>query len=524
MAPFERMRLVFLIFFCGAFAAGAADEHVLKWRGEESVLSSQNDLVRLQRLAGTNAASTSGKNRRGAEQIEALVSSALSATNDSHQQQLLQLARETAAALDNNQRTPMPKRVDLVQLPFVHYRYGGARVGGGLVPAKNLRARGRGTKDRGAIDPVNSTFWTRPTNIAASEMTIGFGRVSRPDFESNIWEYAAPKTSYGAHAGFTARQGEQELKIKFGEVHSEPFAARVFHTLGYNVEPVDYSPGLKVRYDRRLFAEFNSRKPLNTRLTVLGVLPLYTIRFQPRHDAFDFISAAVLKDGRRITSTELKELLLGDGAEWNESAEIKIDHLITRAANVQLKNPQVQNIGPWDFGQLGHEHLRELRGAGLLAAWIGWADSRFDNTRLKVVKTDGSTVLKHYFNDLGGGLGQAEGLTAHRPEDLDAFPMFFTRPEIRQGPGRMTIPFRIVNFQPMERTRAFEAMTVDDARWMARMMAQLSERQIRQALAASGFSESDVEKACMKLLARRVRMLLDLELESGINAARSVLR
>lgn len=290
----------------------------------------------------------------------------------------------------------------------------------------------------------------------------------------------------------------------------------MFHALGYNVEPTDYSPGLKIKYDRRLFTEFNSRKSVDTRLTLLGVLPLYTIHVQPRHDPFQFISAAILKDGTRVSSIELKAMLLNpsDRTDGSEKAKSQIDYLITVPANVQVKESRAQNIGPWDFSQLGHEHLRELRGAGLLAAWIGLADSRFDNTRLKAVKNGGTTELKHFFTDLGGGLGKANGIMSHRPEDVEAFPLFFTEPELRQGKGKMTIPFRIVNFQPIERTPAFEQMTIDDARWMARLIAQLTEQQIVDALTTSGFDSGEVRVVSAKLRSRREKMLRDLELRS----------
>jgi hypothetical protein len=51
----------------------------------------------------------------------------------------------------------------------------------------------------------------------------------------------------------------------------------------------------------------------------------------------------------------------------------------------------------------------------------------------------------------------------------------------------MALPFRVVDFQPLGHPRAFQEMTLDDARWMGRRIGQLSEFQIAQALTASGF-------------------------------------
>jgi hypothetical protein len=230
-----------------------------------------------------------------------------------------------------------------------------------------------------------------------------------------------------------------------------------------------------------------------------------------------------MKDGERISGIELKLRLFRDSrrrhpedspTNFRPEVEARIDHLITVAANVQIKDEKAQSIGPWDFGQLGHENLRELRGAGLLAAWLGWFDSRFENTRLKVVETDDGKELRHCFSDLGGGLGEGSSFFSPRGERPDRFTSSFTK---SANGGRK---FRIVGFKPIERTAAFEEMTFDDARWMARFIGQLSEEQISQALVASGFDSTQVTLYTGKLLSRRDQMIRDLGLAGEIGLLR----
>src|SRR5262249_27321344 len=60
------------------------------------------------------------------------------------------------------------------------------------------------------------------------------------------------------------------------------------------------------------------------------------------------------------------------------------------------------------------------------------------------------------------------------------------------------------------------AMTVDDARWMARMIGSFTEEQIVQALVASGFNSAEVRLFTEKLISRRDRMIVDLELADEI--------
>jgi hypothetical protein len=80
----------------------------------------------------------------------------------------------------------------------------------------------------------------------------------------------------------------------------------------------------------------------------------------------------------------------------------------------------------------------------------------------------------------------------------------------------MTTPFRIRHFKPTVPTPAFAAMTVDDARWMARLIGQLTENQLRAALIASGYDNAEARLYLEKLISRRDRMIRDLRLQDEI--------
>ena len=80
----------------------------------------------------------------------------------------------------------------------------------------------------------------------------------------------------------------------------------------------------------------------------------------------------------------------------------------------------------------------------------------------------------------------------------------------------MTTPFRVVNYQTLVPCPAFRAMTVDDARWMARLIGQLTETQLRDALEASGYTGDEARLYLDKLVHRRDRMIRDLKLDNEI--------
>jgi hypothetical protein len=490
---------------------------------------------------GTNSSehSSAKKLRRGLQEADRLAAAALAADAD-HRKDMVALLLETVAAINNSQRPPVPGRLDAVQMPFALAAQIRRPIGHGRAPAANLQPGPPSTEssmagqwhsqpDLSLLDPKPSTFWRRPANIAAADLFHGFGRSNRLEIENMLCDYSKPKDSYGLNPGFEVECRGVEVKLKFGEISSEPLTARVFAALGYHADPTDYCPQVLVRYDRRIFQEFHSRKPLRTRFTLLGVIPFYTLDLQKRFDPFDYIRWAVLRDGRRWSGRELKAKLFrdparahpeDDPANFREDVEAQIAQLVTVAANVQAKDA-AKTIGPWDFGQLDHAGRRELRGAGLLAAWLGWFDTRFDNTRLKLVRQHGHEELAHYFSDLGGGLGKTSGLLYWHGEQPNAFPWSFTRPPLWQGSHLFARPLRISRYHPMAYTDSFAAMTIDDARWMARLIGQLTEPQIVQALVGSGYDSAEVRLYAAKLVSRRDRMIADLGLAGEIPPLRA---
>ena len=462
------------------------------------------------------------RDRRGLKEIQRLARAALETRDDQQRGRFINLIREVASAVENNQRRPVPSQIDFFEFPIKLCGHLRNPLGRGRAAATNLAVDADADADLSKVDPRPSTFWQRPKEIGDQNLYAGFGRSELPRLDDPIWAYEGPKTGFGSNPGFEVTAGGQKMKVKFGEVTSEPFTARIFHALGYHVDPTDHAEHLKIRYDRRLLREFHLRKEIKTRFTIFGVLPAYTMSLQRRFDPFDFIAWAVMKDGTRVSGRELKLRLFNKSGlrhpedfpdNYRPEVESQIDHLVTVAANAQIEDDDVKSIGPWDFGQLGHEQLRELRGVGLLAAWLGWFDSRFENTRLKLVEAGGQKRLRHYFDDVGGGLGRGTGLFSPRGELPDEFGWTFTRVAKSASGGR---GFRIVGFKPIDNTPAFSQMTIDDARWMARLIAQLREEQIVEALAASGFDSSQVKLYTEKLLSRRDRMIQDLDLSDEI--------
>ncbi|HEX4263338.1 MAG TPA: hypothetical protein VH597_03280 [Verrucomicrobiae bacterium] len=429
---------------------------------------------------------------------------------------------EVQASLSGEHAPLVPEKLGIISTWVYFFKNMPGSIGRGSAPAANVKMEG--TIDDGRTDPLPSSFWTRPTAISNEDLYAGFGRKELPHLEKSLCNYDAPKVSSGTHAGFDVESDGQRFKIKFGELNSEAFTARIFHALGYHVDPTDYAPEVRIRYDRRMLRELHLRKPLSMKITPLGIR-ICTLQFQTHYDPFTFITYAVFKDGRKISGADLKQTLFlnpnvshpEDSLEnFRQEVEAELDYVVMAPANVQPRDTPTQSIGSWEFGGLGHENLRELRGAGLLAAWLAWFDSRADNTKLRVVRDADDVQLQHFISDLGGGLGAGTGLFSAQGENPNELAWTFTAPEIVRGPGRMTTPFRIEHFRPTVPTPAFAAMTMNDARWMARLIGQLTENQIRGALIASGYDSAEARLYLEKLISRRDRMICDLKLQNEI--------
>jgi hypothetical protein len=493
-------------------------------KGEKKLVRDSKDLqnlpaVELQKVFTEDAAK---RDARGYAAIGRLAREVLDAKSSGDDR--VAKIREIQVALRNATQPPVPEKLGLFTSWIFFFKNLSGSIARGQKPASDLAAAMPSGGDGGRGDPLASTFWLRPKAISEEDLFDGFGRNSFRRLEDGICDYSAPKTSSGTHGGFDVEYKGERYKIKFGDLNSEPFTARIFFALGFHADPTDFAPEVKVRYNRRLLREFHLRKPLTMKITPLGI-HVGTMQLQTYYDPFAFITTAVFKDGRQISGAALKQALFTNPAlahpenlpeNFRTNVEAELDYLVMAPANVQPRDGPTQSIGSWDFGELGHENLRELRGAGLLAAWLGWFDSRADNTKLRLVRDAEDVQLLHFFSDLGGGMGSGTGLFSPRGEDPNKFTWTFTTPEIVRGPGQMTTPFRIQQFKPTVPTEAFAAMTGDDAGWMARLIGQLTENQLRAALIASGYDNIEARLYLEKLISRRDRMIIDLRLQDEI--------
>jgi hypothetical protein len=171
-------------------------------------------------------------------------------------------------------------------------------------------------------------------------------------------------------------------------------------------------------------------------------------------------------------------------------------------------------LGPWSYegtrdddpnDVVNHEDRRELRGMYVLASWLGYADSREQNTMGSFIEAPGGGYVRHYMLDVGNifgsvweppMLGRRIGHSYYFdvPYILEDFITFgaIERPwdTLRFGPTGSIFGYYDVahytpdRFRPGYPNPAFVRRSERDSAWMARILARFTDAHVEAAVAA----------------------------------------
>jgi hypothetical protein len=198
---------------------------------------------------------------------------------------------------------------------------------------------------------------------------------------------------------------------------------------------------------------------------------------------------------------------------FNAAFADRIEYLVYRNVNFRYQDEDDEDgkeilLGNWDWNGEGNPGIRENRAFAFVSAWINQFDSWAHNNKLTMRVKDGKRTFTHYVTDLGGCLGPANDATKMHPQRPNEVPWSFTRPA---RPGETAIPLD-GSFCNIRENEAFKAADIYDARWIARYLAQITGKQILEALVASRMPSAYVRLYYNKLVHRRNKALTDLGL------------
>src|SRR5262249_10923570 len=162
-----------------------------------------------------------------------------------------------------------------------------------------------------------------------------------------------------------------------------------------------------------------------------------------------------------------------------------IDYPVMSQCNLRRKDDS-DELGYFDYNFADFPERREVRAMAVLNGWMDNWDVRWENTRLELDKEEkGAKRLKPIVSDLGALFGNSTGFirpvngklrAGLIPEEPNSYAWRFTAPQM---PEQESVQIR--NYMPISKIKPFYEMNIDDARWMARLIGQLTEDQLKQA-------------------------------------------
>ena len=265
---------------------------------------------------------------------------------------------------------------------------------------------------------------------------------------------------------------KQKAKIKFGpETHAQVTVHALASLLGFHADPIKTVKKFRIDMDdsteeemRRDWAQFFLTKKV-------GMTKWYSV------DTFgEFV------DGDRT-------YLAKEGA-------------------LTARPKEIVRVGGWQFDDHGHDSYREVRAMQMFNIWVNNSDAKgFANNKLALKKTpqsDGTTKIEtfQFQHDLGHSFGH---LIISK---LNAYPW-----KMIKNNKKDYVTFKYGTFKV---SHAEEAITYADAKWFARLVAQLTPKQIQDAVDLGGWSPDANKMVFAKLMSRRNDMVINFDLEGEV--------
>ncbi len=247
--------------------------------------------------------------------------------------------------------------------------------------------------------------------------------------------------------------GSLTFKLKVGaEVHSEITCAALYSALGFSADVSRYVRDFKV---------------------VLGEMT--PLEFKRQWESY-------------YSRYPLKRLVKTQGRD--EEGHFVIFH----EGVLEAKPEELLRVGPWAYGQNGHRGLREVRSSIIFNMWVSNLDLKeAENNKLILRKMGEKYRFFHIQHDMGFAFG---GSYIERPGEF-SWNLVKKRTEhhIR------------MYYRCFQKNSGFKHVTYSDARWMVRLIARLTRKQIDDAVALGGWPLPLRQLLVEKLISRRNQMV-----------------
>jgi hypothetical protein len=264
------------------------------------------------------------------------------------------------------------------------------------------------------------------------------------------------------------KQCSRKIKLKFGmETHADPVVNALLAALGYNV---DISMHLR------------------------------TIRINLGDHSFEELQAdwAGYFDRQRLHTLIPLETVLLEG-ERGHGRDARGEYVVFREAVAEVKPEEIHRIGFFSFSSGMAAVMREARGLFLFNVWIANADMKDEENNKLALRRDADGELKMYLiqQDLGHALGVI------LPERPNAFPWDAVEVSAFSRSFGWIRGRKELNYINLQDNGLEETATYADAKWMVRLIAQLTRKQIEDAVGLGRWPGGIAALYVEKLIHRR---------------------
>ena len=323
--------------------------------------------------------------------------------------------------------------------------------------------------------PGNSTFW-QPHDIAGLDvktlyqtgqdslhkgLDIFFPRPNGGFYKAYYDEIRRTQTKPKVDIYIRDPHTHKKIpfKLKIGtEMHSEATAASLYAALGFSVDISKYVRDFKLVLGEVTPEEF--KRDWNS--------------YYSRYDVDRYIK--------------------------NRGKDEEGYYIVFYEGLLEAKPRGLLRVGRWAYGRNGHAGLREVRGTLVFNMWVGNIDlHESENNKLVLRKIGGQYRFFHLQHDMGFAFGWAY---IERPGEFKWNLL-----------KKKTKDHVYLNYRSFQKNSGFRHITFADARWITRLIAQLSREQIQAAVEMGGWPDSMGKLLVEKLIARRNQLVKAFDLE-----------
>jgi len=168
----------------------------------------------------------------------------------------------------------------------------------------------------------------------------------------------------------------------------------------------------------------------------------------------------------------------------------------------EARPDDVKRLNEWSWTENPFAGTKQINGLLVLMALLNnWDLKEVNNKILQVNRADGRTELHYIISDLGATFGKTGGLISHSRNEPEKYVKTSFVEKVERGHVRFA-------FHGKYKER-LQNVSVQDARWIGNLLAQLSDQQLEDAFRAANFKPPEIRMLTQTVKAR-INQLVNL--------------